>query len=68
MTVIRFRPLGERLLELLHAAHDDDGAPPLRVLHDPPALAVLREDGSELSETEDLEVRALLAADAAERF
>lgn len=67
MTVVRIQPLGARLLELLRGAHDD-GQPALQVLHDPPALVVLREDGSELSATEELEVRALLAADEAEPF
>lgn len=67
MTIVRIRPFGARLLELLRGAHDD-GQPALWVLHDPPALVVVREDGSELSSTEELEVRALLAADDAEPF
>lgn len=51
------------LVQWLSAAHDD-GARPLAVEAVGPDLRVLRQDGSELSETEQLEVTALLAAHA----
>jgi hypothetical protein len=65
VTVVRIQPLSARLVELLRGAHDD-GELELSVMHDPPALVLLRADSRELSETEQLEVRAILAADAAE--
>lgn len=52
----------ERLLALLRGAHDDDTAP-LAVQWDAPALIVLRADSSELSPWEEIDVRAILAAD-----
>lgn len=55
----------ETLLALLRGAHDD-GRQPLDVRFSSPALVVLHADGTELSETEEREVRALLAADAVE--
>jgi hypothetical protein len=67
MTVVREHALGHALLELLQGAHDDD-QPALVVTHEPPALVVLRADGTELSEVEEKEIWALLAADGAEPF
>lgn len=51
------------LVQWLSAAHDD-GAPPLAVEAVGPDLRITRQDGSELSDTEQLEVAALLAAHA----
>jgi hypothetical protein len=65
MTYLRDHALSGRLAALLRGAHDDD-EPELSVLHDPPALVVRRADGSELSHAEEVEVRALLAADDVE--
>lgn len=65
MTIVRQRPIGELLGQLLRGAHDD-GQPELVITHDPPALVILRADGTELSASEQLEVRALLAADDVE--
>jgi hypothetical protein len=59
---IRHEP-SERLLALLRGAHDDDTAP-LSVLWAAPDLVVLRADSSELSTWEDIDVRAILAADS----
>lgn len=53
------------LVHWLSAAHDD-GASPLCVEAVGPDLRVTRQDGSDLSETEALEVTALLAAHAVE--
>ena len=53
------------LVQWLSAAHDD-GVPPLCVEAVGPDLRVTRQDGSDLSETEVLEVTALLAAHAVE--
>lgn len=65
MTIYRVTPLSTRLAGLLRGANDD-GALDLSVVHDPPALVILRADNNELSATEELEVQAILAADAAE--
>jgi hypothetical protein len=67
VTLVRVAPPSRRLLALLREAHDD-GQPALDVLHDPPALVVRRADGTDLSRAEEVEVRALLAADAAEEI
>jgi len=61
---ITHRP-SPRLLRLLRAAHDD-GQPEISVIASPPALVVTRRDGAELSDSEQTEVRALLAADGVE--
>jgi hypothetical protein len=67
MRLIRQRPCSFRLMSLLREAHDD-GQPALIVLHCHPILIALRSDCSELSSTEAREIRALLAADAAEEI
>ena len=62
MLIKSTRPTGA-LVQWLSAAHDD-GAPPLAVEAVGPDLRVTRQDGSEPSDTERLEVTALLAAHA----
>jgi hypothetical protein len=58
---IRATILTEALVAWLRRAHDDD-TPALRVFSHGETVTVLRHDGADLSETEEIEVRALLAA------
>ena len=65
--LIKNVPLTDALAAWLRGAHDD-GQPPLQPVTWPATggIIVRRADGSDLSPTEEREVRALLAAHAAE--
>lgn len=63
MTIIRSTAPGPGLLRRLREDAHDDGEPDLLVHYEDDVLIVVRVDGHDLSETEEIEVRALLAAD-----